>query len=270
MAQSLRTKKAFTLVELLVVIGIIALLISILLPALSKARKSAQDVKCMANMKQIMMATMMYANDNRQFLPYTGWGDTLASATGRQWPTIGVVNWAYDGSATKAANTFKVDHLKTGVLWPYCGGKVELFRCPSDAGPWIANQYTQMTSYCANGCMGGWAGRTGSETANKKIGRFKPYAAMYFEIFATAGGGEGNDASDTPNQPVSVRHNGKSTVIGYIDGHVGFLNKDVYQDWINKAGGDGSENPLWCLPQPEGNSDGGWGNTVNNMVFQET
>ncbi len=63
------TGKAFTLVELLVVIGIIALLISILLPALNKARKAGQRVACMSNLRQVGMGMMQYTFDNRNALP---------------------------------------------------------------------------------------------------------------------------------------------------------------------------------------------------------
>src|SRR5439155_18566221 len=67
---TLRKSRAFTLVELLVVIGIIGVLVGILLPALGKARDTAQTLKCLSNRRTLAAAFHMYANEHKGWLPY--------------------------------------------------------------------------------------------------------------------------------------------------------------------------------------------------------
>lgn len=92
-------RRAFTLVELLVVIGIIALLISILLPSLSRARQAAVRIQCMSNMRQVGLAVQFYANDNRGFYPETRSPNTLdaseQSAGGPPWVGFNAAGWNY-------------------------------------------------------------------------------------------------------------------------------------------------------------------------------
>ncbi|MEM6458647.1 MAG: prepilin-type N-terminal cleavage/methylation domain-containing protein [Planctomycetota bacterium] len=64
------SRKAFTLIELLVVISIIALLVALLLPALGSARAAARDAKCKSNLRQLMIAQSLYADDYERFTPF--------------------------------------------------------------------------------------------------------------------------------------------------------------------------------------------------------
>jgi len=72
----MRKRTGFTLVEILVVIGVIALLISILLPALNRAREMAKRTKCLSNLHTAALALNMYANQNKQKLPAFKGGGT--------------------------------------------------------------------------------------------------------------------------------------------------------------------------------------------------
>lgn len=77
-----RTSRAFTLVELLVVVGVIAVLIALLLPALQGARSTAKNIKCMSNLRQFGIVYAMYSSENKGYcLPFKYDGLTVSSVT---------------------------------------------------------------------------------------------------------------------------------------------------------------------------------------------
>ena len=109
-----RTRTAFTLVELLVVIGIIAVLISILLPALSKARAAAQTIECASNMRQVGLAFSQYGTDFQDNIPLAFYGFDRPSPAQRY-----EVTW--DDLLSSYLGLKLSDAAKEGP-WPFSGG----------------------------------------------------------------------------------------------------------------------------------------------------
>jgi prepilin-type N-terminal cleavage/methylation domain-containing protein len=176
-SEGVRMKKhvrAFTLVELLVVIGIIALLISILLPALNRARAQAISAQCMSNLKQIGNSAMMYANDNHGWFP-PSMGDDNSGATDERFLDYGgtaTVNVATGIPARFAVweamahySGYKVpryDATPGASNTSYVSPATPIFYCPADdqsvssLPPWPTNQLLTHAGNTNDGKMRYW------------------------------------------------------------------------------------------------------------------
>ncbi len=224
-------KRGFTLIELLVVIAIIAILSSLLLPALSKGQSKAKGIVCLNNTKQLVFAWQMYYGDHEDSLPYNLGMQGSSFRTNANWVN-NVMTWATDSDNTNLAT------ITGSSLGAYTSGNTAIYRCPSD----VALSSVQTDS--------GWKNRIRSYSMNAMIGNAgdisstgvntnNPYFVQFFkasqipkasEIFvfldehpdSIDDGYFINQASYYPKwHDLPASYHGNSASFAYGDGHCG-------------------------------------------------
>jgi prepilin-type N-terminal cleavage/methylation domain-containing protein/prepilin-type processing-associated H-X9-DG protein len=254
-------QKGFTLVELLVVISIIALLMGVLLPALSRAREQGKRAVCLHNLSQLMVAWSMYADDNSEKPPwsdvYYSWvSDPAPPGYGpcwvepdHAWPH-GPMSSTTQTTPLPYPNPKKADWehcISEGSLWKYVK-EYKIYACPvGDKGEMIT--YSIVDSM--NGCRtcAAFYGNVGAETIRlrNQIRNTAMRIVFLDEGKLTPGSWVLKPQNEAWFDPPPVRH-GEGVSVAFADTHTEYRKwvdkRTAKTTWTNGGGGSGGGNGI--------------------------
>lgn len=220
--------KAFTLIELLTVIAIIAILASILIPSVAQVRESARRSKCLSNLRQVAQATVIYATENNGRLPAANWGNDAPG-------------WLYAPPLVPQGRN-PVNPVRRGQLWEYVQDET-IFQCPTD---WMEEHSElfqardqKFSSYVMNGSVVAFGGHDGENGLS--IEKFRPDAIIYWEADERTPFFY-NDGANFPTEGISLRH-GQGAHVAGIDGHVAAIAEHEYDQALDERPGRFWNNP---------------------------
>ena len=218
----MKKRNAFTLVELLVVIAIIALLMAILIPALNRARESGKRATCMSNMRQLVLAWLLYTED---------WDGKIMNGDaghwhGREQPWVGKGWHDNYSSGALLPKQDQINAIRDGSMWPYAKA-VRLYRCPTGYAQEMIT-YSVMDSMNAYPQPGNTRGRGNvQDLIMKHTTEIKnaPYRIVFIdEGYVTPDSYAVHSDSGSWWDDPTVRH-GDGTCFGLADG------RSAYKKW---------------------------------------
>ena len=236
----MKSCRAFTLVELLVVIAIIGILAALLMPALSKAKNQAGKATDLNNLKQIMVALLVYTSDDADVLPSANWDNGGGNLPG----------WLYTPGGIPDFDP------KTGQLWSILHD-ARIFVCPSDnlqMWHWSdlkqrnMQRPQQIASYAMNGGVVGYSWDYEHTHQPAKAGQMQSGDCMLWET-DELDPQHFNDGANYPPEGVSGRHTAGG-VQAALDGSVSYIK---LVEWYQADMTSTNRNRLWCNPNsPDG------------------
>jgi prepilin-type N-terminal cleavage/methylation domain-containing protein len=256
---------AFTLIELLVVIAIIAILASLILPALASAKDKAARTVCVNNQKQMTIAMRMYADDNTDWMAFPGWdgGSSFGGKVVRGWLYTPVNGAVPDPGPKGAYETNQITAYQTGAWFQYMPNP-KAYLCPTDikSPTYIKKglRHNRMSSYVMNGAPCGYGVDNNSHISCKTVNVWNTMCWLLWEPDennlgpGNPGGFEFNDSANFPNDSEGIgrlhsKRGGQAIAIG---GHVTFVSREQFRaegDMPSGRGpGPGGKNLVWWSP----------------------